>query len=156
MGSRGWSQAGLGAFHIATHIGHWRISSAAMFALILLVIAGCASQSQSDEKTIEPGLSLYAENCQACHGDAESGLGGIPNAPVHGPDGHTWHHADGQLTSIILGQLDYPGRTMPSFADTLEKEDVIVILDYFKSNWEAEQLDFQAEASRNWESLQKK
>ena len=122
--------------------------------MILLLIVGCTSQSQTVGKTIDPGISLYAENCQGCHGDAKTGQGAIGDAAVHGPEGHTWHHADGQLTEIILGQLDYPGRTMPSFADTLEEEDVAAILDYFKTNWEADQLVFQAEASRNWEELQ--
>ena len=78
----------------------------------------------------------------------------MDGAPVHGPDGHTWHHADGQLTRIILGQLVYPGRTMPLFEEILSEDDVTAVLTFFKSNWLSDQLDFQAEASKNWEGFQ--
>jgi hypothetical protein len=38
---------------------------------------------------------------------------------------------------------------MPSFAGTLSESDVANILAYFKTLWTPEQLEFQAEVSRN-------
>lgn len=124
-------------------------------AVLIVATASCTFEAGSNDAEVQRGQSLYAENCQVCHGDAATGEGGIVNAPVHGPDGHTWHHADGQLTDIILGRLNFPGRTMPSFEGTLSEEDVYAILAFFKSNWESDQLAFQAEVSMNWETLQR-
>ena len=83
----------------------------------------------------------------------ETGKGAVDNAPVHGPDGHTWHHPDGQLRELILGTLDYPGKTMPSFAEKLTDGEIDAVLEYIKSNWESEQRELQEEVSRNWLEL---
>ena len=48
----------------------------------------------------------------------------LPNTPIHAPRGHTWHHPDGQLKELILGTLDYPGRTMPGFAEKMTGPEV--------------------------------
>ena len=79
----------------------------------------------------------------------------MAGAPIHGPSGHTWHHADSQLVDIVLGRLSYLARTMPSYEATLSEKDVLAILAYLKTNWPPEQRAFQEEASRNWEKLQK-
>lgn len=128
------------------------LTALGIFALLLL--SGCGEGSGLDTDKVELGQAIYADNCQSCHGDAASGDQALPDAPVHSPQGHTWHHADGQLADIIMGRLSYPGRTMPSFVDTLSEDEVDAILAYFKSNWKSEQIDFQAEVSKNWESLQ--
>ena len=120
-----------------------------------LLIAACAGGAQPDNEQVKRGRVIYAASCQVCHGNAVTGENALDGAPTHGPDGHTWHHADGQLAGIILGQLIYPDRTMPSFEETLSEDDVTAILTFFKTNWLSEQLEFQAEATRNWEELQK-
>ncbi len=120
--------------------------------LVFAVLGGC-STSPPDSAAIEQvelGKSVYAGQCQICHGDAATGTGKIPQAASHGPDGHTWHHADGQLIDIILGRLDYPGRTMPSFAGTLTENEVRGVLAYIKTGWKPEQRAEQEEASENW------
>lgn len=53
---------------------------------------------QGESTSLEPvdawhGQQLYVSYCQACHGDRQ-GRGKIPNAPFHGPGGHTWAHPD--------------------------------------------------------------
>ena len=77
----------------------------------------------------------------------------MPDTPVHGPEGHTWHHADGQLTEIILGTLNIPGSTMPSFEGILTEAEVMGILDYLKTGWYQDQVEGQREVSANWEEL---
>jgi len=143
---------------VCNHSIIFRLALAVGLPLILTFTAACggnggASPSpSSDPLQAQRGATLYAQNCQSCHGDAYSGQGRVSGVPVHGPSGHTWHHADGQLADIILGRLDYPGRRMPSFAATLTKSEVSDILAYFKPLWTPEQRDFQAEVSRNWDA----
>jgi mono/diheme cytochrome c family protein len=123
----------------------------------LFLAAGCGVEPQPKVETERPperGQALYGQLCQTCHGDAVTGAGGNAATPPHGPQGHTWHHPDGQLEAIILGQFTYPGRTMPSFHSQLSKEEVAAILDYLKEGWTTEQREVQAEASRNWEEYQ--
>ncbi len=121
--------------------------------LAVLLITGCAVEPTFNDEMVERGRTLYGEFCQSCHGNAATGDQAVPGAPSHGPEGHTWHHADGQLAEIILGQFDYPGRVMPSFDEKLNEEEVAAILEYFKTNWTAEQVARQAEVSQNWERL---
>ena len=120
-----------------------------MGALLIVALGACGGGGSSDDDLIELGRTIYAEDCQVCHGEARTGRGGLANAPVHGPDGHTWHHPDGQLRELILGALDYPQKTMPSFVGRLTDSEVDAVLEYIKSNWDTTQLEWQAEVSRN-------
>jgi mono/diheme cytochrome c family protein len=55
------------------------------------------------------GRQLYAEHCASCHGAALQGQpdwqNRLPNgrmpAPPHDSTGHTWHHSDAQLLTIV-------------------------------------------------------
>ncbi len=123
----------------------------ALLAAALAVTAiGCGDTDRFDE-----GEALYSQYCQQCHGIASTGNGRLESVPVHGPTGHTWHHADGQIIGIVLGDLDYPGTTMPPFRGVLTEEEVRDVLAYIKSTWSAEQRSSQSEVSRNWERLQR-
>ena len=109
---------------------------------------GCGSEAAQEPTQ---GALLYQQNCLSCHGDAVTGAGRIaPGIPVHGPSGHTWHHADGLLIDLVLGQFQYPGREMPSFEGSLAEEEVVQILDYLKGSWTVEMLEYQADATRAW------
>ena len=123
-------------------------------AFITLAVA-CTASPPSAPVQADRGRQLYSQSCAVCHGDAATGRGAIPTAGSHGPQGHTWHHADGQLAGIILGRLDYPNRTMPSFAGQLSDQDVADILGYLKTNWTPQQRASQAEASKGWEARQR-
>lgn len=122
-------------------------------ALTLVGLAACGGGPGADLATVRRGAELYKANCQVCHGDAATGLGRVPEAPPHGPTGHTWHHADAQLIDIVLGRAYYPGRTMPSFEGKLTEEEVRAILAFFKTNWTPSQRAFQEEVNRNWQGL---
>jgi mono/diheme cytochrome c family protein len=97
------------------------------------------------------GAELYAANCQSCHGDATGGaLKDIP--PPHNANGHTWHHADQQLTEMILNGITFSveQQKMPGFKDQLSEEDVRAILAYIKTWWMEEQREWQKKATENW------
>jgi mono/diheme cytochrome c family protein len=119
--------------------------------LLLLILAGCSARGNSTG--VAAGRVDYEANCAKCHGDAATGEGALPDTPVHGPEGHTWHHADGQLSEIILGTLNIPDRTMPSFEGILTEAEVMGILDYMKTGWYQGQIEQQREVSANWEAL---
>ncbi len=104
--------------------------------LILSLVTGCTKGLPSNPESGVRGRTLYGEFCQSCHGDAVTGDQAIPGAPPHGPQGHTWHHEDGQLEAIFLGEFDYPGRAMPAFQGVLTEEDVRAILAYLKRRLE--------------------
>lgn len=122
-------------------------SFAALFLPALL--AACGSNGAATPVGIEAGREIYTLNCAICHGDSVTGENALPRAPVHGPEGHTWHHADGQLTGIIDGTLDYPGRTMPSFGGKLTQSEIESVLEYLKDGWLPDQKTLQSEASKN-------
>ena len=127
------------------------VSRLAWPLLLVLLLAGCSASGNST--SIAAGRVGYEANCAKCHGDSATGEGVLPDTPVHGPEGHTWHHADGQLMEIILGTLNIPGRTMPSFEGILTEAEVIGILDYMKTGWYQDQVELQREVSANWEDL---
>jgi mono/diheme cytochrome c family protein len=97
------------------------------------------------------GAQLYVERCASCHGANLEGQpdwmvrkpdGKLP-APPHDASGHTWHHSDRQLLSIIRDGLAAiaPGyqTDMPAFGDQLSDAEILAILDYLKSRERAYQ-----------------
>jgi len=74
--------------------------------------------------------------------------------PPHDDTGHTWRHADAQLTEIIRGGLrdqfnKTPELTMPPFqTDQLSEREISDVIAYFKRLWSAEHQQFQEEQNR--------
>lgn len=116
----------------------------------------------SDQALVIRGKQLYANNCAACHGTQLEGQpdwrtrlanGRLP-APPHDVTGHTWHHPDTVLISIIKNGL-VPGVTappgyesdMPAYKDLLPDSDIRAILAYIKSAWPKRALDAQKEVT---------
>lgn len=130
----------------------WTALPAAAALAGVIGVTACATGAGSGPGHVEHGQHLYAQQCASCHGDAATGRGAVPPAPNHGPEGHTWHHADGDLAGIILGRLDYPSRSMPSFAGKLTEADVAAVLAHIKAGWTEAQRTQQAELSRRWEA----
>lgn len=96
---------------------------------------------------IAEGQPLYAQYCAACHG---ANLEGQPNwkqplasgkypAPPHDDSGHTWHHPDALLLSIIHdggnGSNGQIPSDMPAFKDQLTARQMEAVLEYIKSRW---------------------
>jgi mono/diheme cytochrome c family protein len=121
---------------------------------ILLVLTASAAQAahELDDRDIENGTVLYAENCASCHG---ANLEGQPNwrsadengvlpAPPHDETGHTWHHDNGLLFQYsklggqeALAQRGVSGfkSGMPGFAETLSDDEIWSILAFIRSTW---------------------
>jgi mono/diheme cytochrome c family protein len=101
---------------------------------------------------VQQGSALYAQHCAACHG---ANLEGAPNwkqpdvdgaypPPPHDSAGHTWHHADDLLLSIVQngGDPAYNSK-MPAFKDKLSLEEIRAIIEFLKSHWGPEEREFQ-------------
>lgn len=107
------------------------------------------------------GQELYAANCASCHGADLEGQpdwkrrlesGRMP-APPHDETGHTWHHADRQLFTIMkvgVGGV-VPGyeSDMPAFEGVLTDEEIRAVLAFIKSTWPDRQRAFQADVTAN-------
>ena len=108
------------------------------------------------------GKVLYDQYCASCHGVDMQGQfnwrtplasGRLP-APPHDVTGHTWHHPDWQLRSMIKDGF-IPGVTapsgyesdMPAFGAVLNESQIDVILAYIKSFWPEQALQAQREIS---------
>jgi mono/diheme cytochrome c family protein len=101
---------------------------------------------------VTSGQSLYAQNCAGCHG---ANLQGVPDwkkplpdgsfpPPPQDSSGHTWHHPDALILSIIAngGDPAYNSK-MPAFKDKLTSDEMAAILDYIKSKWGKNEREFQ-------------
>ncbi len=108
-------------------------------------------QLASNEQ-IEKGAALYQANCQICHGGATGGkLRNIP--PPHNANGHTWDHADQQLTDMVMNGISFSleAQRMPAFRDKLTEEDVKSILASIKTWWTEEQRAEQRKVTEQWD-----
>lgn len=100
---------------------------------------------------VSEGETLYAKHCASCHG---ANLEGVPEwktvqpdgkllPPPHDSSGHTWHHPDDLLLSIIAEGGEPSNSDMPAFADILTDEETIAILTTIKNSWGPEEREFQ-------------
>lgn len=132
----------------------------------LLVAAGILSAAgfgyfvSARSVEADPGHALYIANCAGCHG---VNLEGQPNwmkrlpsgrlpAPPHDETGHTWHHSDKQLVTIVKFGLAAisPGyeSDMPAFEGVLTEAQIKAVLDYIKGTWTERARAYQADRSR--------
>lgn len=119
-----------------------------------------------DGSAIDEGKQVYGQHCASCHGVNAEGQfnwksanadGTLP-APPHDDSGHTWHHADSQLTDIItLGPEFYaqfpdsPKSNMPGFIEILTPAEIESVLTYIKSLWNDENRQSQWDVSNGGE-----
>jgi mono/diheme cytochrome c family protein len=110
-----------------------------------------------DSQNIARGAALYTQYCASCHGSNLEGApewkrtladGSLP-PPPHDSSGHTWHHPDGLLLSIIADGGDSASKSrMPAFKDQLSQEDMVAILDFIKSRWGREEREYNTQQAR--------
>lgn len=105
-----------------------------------------------NSESVAQGKILYTKYCAVCHG---TNLTGAPNwkqplldgslpPPPHDSTGHTWHHTDELLISIILNGGDTTqGSKMPVFKNVITEDEAITILEYIKTFWGREEREFQ-------------
>jgi S-disulfanyl-L-cysteine oxidoreductase SoxD len=144
-----------------------RVSTRRKIALLgvgLLIVGGIAAWALSSTgaergairlrpdapQDVAFGRELYLQSCASCHGrDLEGqpdwktpGPNGILPAPPHDETGHTWHHPDDMLFTLvrdgakaILGEGTSFVSGMPAFAGVLSDADIRTVLSYIKSTW---------------------
>lgn len=125
-------------------------------ALTLIAIGAVAAaayavlrdRAPSEAELAAEGREVYAQSCASCHGDNLEGQpnwrqpladGGLP-APPHDADGHTWHHPDDLLFTVVKfggGANAPPGfkSNMPAFQDLLTDREIWASLAFIKSQW---------------------
>jgi mono/diheme cytochrome c family protein len=132
------------------------VAGRAVLALAcVLALTGCDPAPQShrlrpdDPKVLARGKQVYDRQCAACHG---AKLEGQPNwrerdaqgrlpAPPHDASGHTWHHPDQVLFSIVkygvaqTAKLQDYVSAMPVYDGVLGDADIVAVLSYIKANW---------------------
>jgi len=109
---------------------------------------------------ITKGKLAYENNCISCHQVNLSGAenwkelneDGHRKAPPLNGTGHTWHHDDKTLHSIIkygLAKLvsNYQGK-MAGFGDVLNDDEIDNILAYIKSYWPKEKYQYQIDLNK--------
>lgn len=143
----------------------YRLAYTALCILLSVTLPGCASSgggiSAASADQLAPGKRVYDAWCAGCHGAQGQGQypdavytpdkKGLIAAPPHDSTGHTWHHADGELTSIVRNGLIVQGfEPMPAFGDHLTDAEIQAVLRYIKSWWKPEQLQFQATVSAQY------
>lgn len=125
------------------------ISTAGLLGLLVVACStGPAPSPSPSENQLARGQELYVAHCQECHGN-QAAERGIPAAPPHNAEGHTWHHPDAQLTDWILNGK--PFTAMPAFGDRLNEADANRILTYIKTWWTDEQRAEQSEVSERYQ-----
>lgn len=118
--------------------------------------------NSGDAKVVALGKTVYASNCAACHGVNLKGqpnwrvkkANGVLPAPPHDATGHTWHHTDQMLFSVVKlgGQANAPKSFisgMPAFGKKLSDNEIVAALAYIKSRWPENIRKRQAQLSRN-------
>ena len=109
---------------------------------------------------IAKGKLAYENNCISCHQVNLSGAenlkeldeDGHRKAPPLNGTGHTWHHDDKTLHSIIkygLAKLvsNYQGK-MAGFGDVLNDDEIDNVLAYIKSYWPKEKYQYQIDLNK--------
>ena len=109
---------------------------------------------------IAKGKIAYENNCVSCHQinllGAENWKGldedGHRKAPPLNGTGHTWHHDDKTLHSIIkygLAKLvkNYQGK-MAGFGDVLNDDEIDNVLAYIKSYWPKDKYQYQIDLNK--------
>ena len=143
------------------------MSSSAKRVLCIGLVSVWALSSNADEG-ISPqsdlakvGRMVYQQHCATCHGRAAEGApnwkkqdarGELP-PPPHGPEGHTWRHADRMLRRMInQGWRDPFNKTqrltMPAFETILTPKEVDSVITYLKTFWTPKQKQFQQQENR--------
>lgn len=127
----------------------------------LLVLGACAVlvSPPGPDATQDRGRQLYNANCFSCHGGVVGGAM-MDYPPRHNERGHTWHHPDCELKTVIrdgstpmteamrrmMAPPDAP--RMPAWRGQLSEEEIDLVLAFIKTMWNEEQRRYQAQITR--------
>jgi mono/diheme cytochrome c family protein len=134
---------------------------AGLFGAATLAHAAEARPGSADQQQVDTGRVIYQQQCAACHGIQGEGKPGWQQRdaqgelppPPHGPEGHTWKHADGMLYRIIRDGWRDPFNktkrlTMPAYGEALSPREIRAVITYLKTLWTPEQRRIQREESQ--------
>jgi mono/diheme cytochrome c family protein len=129
-------------------------------AVMVVLVSVAAIVLLSTRGVEATGRGIYADYCASCHG---ADLEGQPNwqvalangrmpAPPHDATGHTWHHSDDDLFTIVKFGMSalVPGieSDMPGFQGVLSDDEIRAVLAFIKSTWPPNERTYQALQSR--------
>lgn len=114
-----------------------------------------------DLDKVRVGEELYLRVCASCHMTDLSGepdwktpnADGTYRAPPHDASGHTWHHSDQLLLSIVRDGVEGIETSMPTYADILTDDEIVSIIEYLKSSWPTQERTFQWQVT--WQESQR-
>jgi mono/diheme cytochrome c family protein len=99
------------------------------------------------------GEQVYNANCLSCHlGPTGGTIADDP--PRHNANGHTWHHPDCALTTMIregsagIFERSNSAVPMPPFKDLLSPDDTDAVIAHIKTMWTPAQRQAQANFTR--------
>ncbi|WP_455374780.1 c-type cytochrome [Kaarinaea lacus] len=104
---------------------------------------GLMPKREYDQKVLNVGKEVYAENCAQCHGENAQGApnwhkrnadGTFPPPPLNGT-GHAWHHSIAVLTDMIKNGSKPGEGNMPAWKDKLSAEQIDMVIQWFQSLW---------------------
>ncbi len=102
--------------------------------------------------SIAHGMSVYAENCVACHGPYGYGDGpaaaSLPIRPADLTGAHLYHHGEGTLFWWISHGV--AGSPMPGFADRLSETQRWELLAFLRAQADAERANVMAADAEPW------
>lgn len=104
---------------------------------------------------IAHGMSVYAENCVACHGPYGYGDGpaaaALPVRPADLTGAHLYHHGEGTLFWWVSHGV--PGSPMPGFADQLSDTQRWDVLAFLRAQADAERSNVMTADTEAWGSV---
>lgn len=130
----------------------WWWSQAASNAPVVINETAVPPVPTLNAARVAQGESMYTQYCAQCHGINLEGAhdwkerladGALP-PPPHDDSGHTWHHPDSLLISIVTngGDPAYNSK-MPAFKDKLTENEIIAVLEFIKSKWSKDKREYQ-------------
>lgn len=99
------------------------------------------------------GEQVYSANCLSCHLGPNGGSI-TDDPPRHNTNGHTWHHPDCALRTMVregsagIVEVSRSALPMPPFKDRLSPEDIDSVIAYIKTMWTPAQRQAQASFTR--------
>ncbi len=130
-------------------------------AILLTGRSSAPGTEPNNQALVDRGRAVYSASCASCHGAALEGQpnwqeplpSGIFPAPPHDATGHTWHHPDSMLFTIVKDGGAAPlrpgeQRGMPAFGTVLSDAEIWAVLSYIKNTWPAEIQQRQTAVSR--------
>lgn len=120
-----------------------------------------AQAQQSERSSSPPGAVIYSRNCAICHGVDMKGQdagwsSNMPYVPPLDASGKVWRLSDVQFYLALqegshLMNMRLSNIEMPPFVARLSSADIASLFDYVKASWSKQQIDYQAEVTRQQE-----